>query len=135
MRTISAVFATLLLTALPAIAESQWLESGRLDPSQISAICKRTSDVRTLARMQMMSTGDAHWLRLTRQELVVEGFVMGEPPLNPGRCYVVARAGHAGETVRRFFEVRDFAVSPESATVFVLGRDYDPPSKSAPTNR
>jgi hypothetical protein len=72
----------------------------------------------------MTTTGGERWRRLSRQELVVEAFVMGSPPLDPGRCYVVARAGRAEETERRAFEVRDFAVSAESTTVFVIGRDF-----------
>src|SRR5271157_3641988 len=125
MRTLCSMIATLMFTTLPAMAQSKWLESGRLDTSEINAICNRASDVRTLARTQMRSPGNERWTRLSRQELVVEAFVMGTPPLDPGRCYVVARAGRAEETMRRVFEVRDFAVSAESTSVFVIGRSFE----------
>lgn len=130
MRTLSSIIATLLFTTLPAMAQSKWVESGCLDTSEVSAICKRASDVRTLARTQMISSGNERWTRLSRQELVVEAFVMGTPPLDPRRCYVVARAGRAEETGRRGFEVRDFAVSAESTSVFVIGRGFELPPKS-----
>jgi hypothetical protein len=112
------------------MAQSKWVESGRLDTSEVSAICKRASDVRTLARTQMTSPGNERWTRLSRQELVVEAFVMGTPPLDPRRCYLVARAGRVEETARRVFEVRDFAVSAESTSVFVIGRGFELPPKS-----
>ena len=102
------IVAALLLAAAPAMAQSKWVESGRLDPSEVSALCERASDVRSLARNQMTTTGDARWLRLSRQELVVEAFVMGRPPLDPVRCYVLARAGPVEDAERRVFEVRDF---------------------------
>ncbi len=116
------------------MAQSKWLESGSLDPSEVSALCERASDVRVLARRQMITTGDERWLRLSRQQLVVEAFVMGRPPLDPGRCYVVARAGLGEETDRRVFEVRDFAVNTKGTTVFVIGRDFPlPPEIAEPT--
>jgi hypothetical protein len=110
-----------------ALANSEWLESGRLAVAEIRALCERVSDVRQLARMQMISTGNARWRRLSRQELVIEATVMGVPPLNPSRCYVIARAGRNEEGERRAFEVRDFVVTPERTSVFIIGRDYDPP--------
>ena len=115
------------LAAPSALAESAWLESEHLTQSEIRTLCERVSDVRTLARMQMMSSGDARWLRLSREGLVIEAAVMGASPLDPGRCYLIARAGQAGDTVRRAFEVRDFAVSSERTSVFVVGHAYDPP--------
>ena len=131
MRRLRAVVAMLVFATPPAMAQSKWVESARLDPSEVVALCERTSDVRLLARTQMTVTGNARWLRLSRQELVVEAFVMGTPPLDPGRCYVVARAGLAEDTERRIFEVRDFGVSPESTTVFVVGHSLALPPKSA----
>jgi hypothetical protein len=128
MRRLSSIIATLLLTTMPAMAQSKWLESARLDTSELSAICKRASDVRTLARTQMITSGNERWKRLSQQEFVVEAFVMGKPPLDPGRCYVVARAGRAGESSRRVFEARDFAVSGESTSVFVIGRGFELPA-------
>jgi hypothetical protein len=71
-------------------------------------LCDRVSDVRLLGRMQMISSGDDRWRRLSRQELVIEAAVMGVAPLDPSRCYVIAHAGPAEEGERRIFEVRDF---------------------------
>jgi hypothetical protein len=124
MRAPGSIIAALLLAAPPAMAQSKWVESGRLDPSEVGALCVQASDVRSLARNQMITIGGERWRRLSRQELVVEAFIMGAPPLDPGRCYVVARAGRGEETERRAFEVRDFAVNAESTTVFVIGRNF-----------
>jgi hypothetical protein len=135
MRTLSSIIATLLFAAPPAMAQSKWLESGRLGPSEVSALCGRAGDLRTLARKQMTTTGDQRWRQLSRQELVVEAFVMGAPPFDPGRCYVVARAGLAEEIERRIFEVHDFAVSAEDTTVFVVGRNFVLPPKSGESMR
>jgi hypothetical protein len=106
MRTLISIIATLLFTAPPAMSQSKWLESIRLDPSKVSALCERAGDVRSLARSQMTAAGDVRWRELSRRKLVMEAFVMGTPPLDPGRCYVVARAGLAAETERRVFEGR-----------------------------
>ena len=135
MRTLSTIIATLLFGTPVAMAQSKWLESGHLDPSEVNALCERASDVRVLARRQMTTTGNEHWLRLSRQQLVVEAFIMGRPPLDPGRCYVVARAGLAEETERRVFEVRDFAVNAAGTTVFVIGRDFPLPPEVVEPSR
>ena len=136
MRTLCAIIAPLLLFATPpAMAQTKWLESARLDPSEVSALCERASDARSLARTQMTVTGNERWRRLSRQELVVEGFVMGAPPLDPERCYVLARAGLGDDAERRIFEVHDFVVSPESTTVFVIGRSVALPQKDAGPSR
>jgi hypothetical protein len=135
MRALSPITATLLFATSSAMAQSQWLDSGSLNPSEVSALCERATDVRLLARDQMITIGNERWRRLSRQELVVEAFVMGSPPLDPGRCYVLARAGLAGDTERRFFEIRDFVVSAESTTVFVVGRDFALPPSSADASR
>jgi hypothetical protein len=135
MRTLGTIIATLLLGTSPATAQSKWLESGRLDRSEVSALCERASDVRELARSQMTTTGGERWLRLSRQRLVIEAFVMGRPPLDPGRCYVLARAGLGEETERRIFEVRDFAVNAAGTAVFVIGRDFPPPAETAEPSR
>lgn len=121
--TATVLFATMQL----ALAESRWLGSGRLDVSEITGLCERVSDVRLLARMQMISSGNARWRRLSRQELVIEAAAMGVPPLDPGRCYVVARAGPVDESERRAFEVRDFIVSIDGTSVFLIGGAYDLP--------
>jgi len=118
----------LLCTGHTALAETEWLQTGRLAVAEIRALCERISDVQLLARKQMISTGNARWRRLSRQELAIEATVMGVPPLNPDSCYVIARAGE-GEKERRAFEVRDFTVSPVRTSVFIIGRDYDPPPK------
>lgn len=125
MRVFCCFAALLLCTNRTALAD-EWLESGRLAAVEIRALCERVSDVRQLARMQMISIGNARWRQLSRQELVIEATVMGVPPLNPSRCYVIARAGR-NEGERRAFEVRDFAVNPDQTSVFIIGRDYDPP--------
>jgi hypothetical protein len=135
MRTLCAIVALLLFATPPAMAQTKWLESARLDPLEVSALCERASDARSLARTQMTVTGNERWRRLSRQELVVEGFVMGAPPLDPERCYVVARAGLPEDAERRIFEVHDFVVSPESTTVFVIGRSVALPQKDAGPSR
>jgi hypothetical protein len=111
----------------PAAAESLWVESARLDVSEVRDLCERVSGIRLLARMQMIATGDERWRRLSRQELAVETTIMGAVPLDPGRCYVIARAGPAEDGERRAFEVRDFAVSSERTAVLVVGRAYAQP--------
>jgi len=96
--------------------------------SEIKVLCDRVSDVRLLGRMQMITSGDDRWRRLSRQELVVEATAMGVAPLDPSRCYVIAHAGPAAEGERRAFEVRDFVSNTERTSVFVIGRAYDSPS-------
>lgn len=135
MRTLGLMIATLPFVISPAMAQSKWVESKSLDPAAVGAHCKRASDVQSLARWQMITAGDTRWMRLARQELVVEAFVMGAPPLDPGRCYVVARAGRAQESERRAFEVYDFAVNAEKTTVFVIGHTFQLPSNSGKPNR
>jgi hypothetical protein len=127
MRALWLVIATLLATTPSVLAESKWLESGRLETSEIKVLCDRVSEVRLLARMQMISAGNDRWRRLSRQALVIEAVVMGAPPLDPGRCYVIARGGPTDEGERSVFEVRDFTVSPESTSVLTIGRAYDEP--------
>jgi hypothetical protein len=127
MRALWLVATALFATTQSAWAESKWLESGRLPRSEIKGLCERVGDVRLLARMQMISAGSERWRRLSRQELVIEAAVMGAPPLNPERCYVIARGGMAGETERSAFEVRDFTDSPERTSVLTIGRAYNAP--------
>ncbi len=128
MRSLSlGIAAALLATTTSALAESKWLESGRLDTSDIRALCEQVRDLQLLARMQIIASGNERWRSLSRRELVVEAAVMGVPPLDPGRCYVIARAGLAGDTERRAFEIRDFVVGTERTSVFVVGRAYDAP--------
>src|SRR5215471_20405110 len=128
MRALYAVIVTAMFaTTHPALAESKWLESRRLETSEIKVLCERVSDVRLLARMQMISAGKDRWRQLSRQALVIEAAVMGTPPLDPGRCYVIARGGPTDEAERSVFEVRDFADSPERTAVFTIGRAYDEP--------
>ena len=105
----------------------QMVGSGRLKVSEIKVLCDRVSDVRLLGRMQMITSGDDRWRRLSRQELVIEAAAMGVAPLDPSRCYVIARAGPAAEGERRAFEVRDFTSNTERTSVFVIGRAYDAP--------
>ena len=131
-----AIMATALFaTANSAWAESKWLESGRLDTSEIKVLCERVSDVRQLARMQMISVGNERWRRLSRQELVIETAMMGLPPLDPGQCYIIARGGPTDEGERSAFEVLEFTVSPERTSVFTIGRAYDAPPGSAHPDR
>ncbi|WP_406856125.1 hypothetical protein ABEG18_00400 [Alsobacter sp. KACC 23698] len=112
--------------AIPSLvqAKTEWLQSARLTGSEIAALCERVRDVRLLARMQMISSGSERWRKLSRQELVIESATVGVLPLEP-RCYVIARAGPAGEKERRAFEVHDFLVSPDGVSVFVIGRAYN----------
>ncbi len=111
-----------------ATAESKWLESGRLDVSEIRVLCEQVSGVRLLARMQMISSGNERWRSLSRRELAIEAAFMGIPPLDSGRCYIVVRAGAAGDIERRAFEVRDFAVSAERTSVFIVGGSHEAPA-------
>ena len=127
MRVLWLVAAALFATTHSALAESKWLESGHLQASEIKGLCERVGDVRLLARMQMISAGNERWRRLARQELVIEAAVMGAPPLNPERCYVIARGGSTDEGQRSAFEVRDFTVSPERTSVLSIGHAYDVP--------
>ncbi len=133
MRARSLAIAVLLATAYSAMARSKWLESKLLDLSEIRALCERVSDVRPLARMQIAVAGNERWRHLSRQGLVIEVAGMGVPPLDPSRCYVIARAGSPDEREQRIFEVRDFADNPERTSVFVVGRDYGPPPGACPT--
>jgi hypothetical protein len=110
-----------------AMAESKWLESSRLGVSDVRLLCERVSGVRQLARMQMIASGNERWRSLSRRELVVEAAIMGIPPLDPDRCYAIVRAGPAGDSERRAFEVRDFAVGTERTSVFVVGRAHEQP--------
>jgi hypothetical protein len=121
---------TLFATSYSALAESKWLESARLNVSEIKTLCDRVSDVRLLGRMQMITSGDDRWRRLSRQELVIEATAMGVAPLDPNRCYVIAHAGSAAEGERRAFEVRDFASNTEQTSVLVVGRAYDAPLRA-----
>ncbi len=121
--------AVLLAATYPARADSRWLESGRLDVSEVRALCEQVSDARLLARMQMIASGDARWRRLSRQELVIETVVMGEPPLDPDRCYAIARAGPAHDSERRAFEIREFAAGPERTSILAVGRVHDLPGE------
>jgi hypothetical protein len=127
MRALCLITTALFATTHSALAESKWLESGRLEVAEIRVLCDRVSDVRLLARMQMISAGSERWRRLSRQELVIEAAVMGTPPLDPGRCYVIARGGSTDEGERSAFEVRDFTVSPERTSVLAIGHAYDVP--------
>ncbi|WP_027527546.1 hypothetical protein [Bradyrhizobium sp. Ec3.3] len=117
----------LFATSHSALAESIWLETGRLNVSEIKVLCDRVSDVRLLGRMQMITSGDDRWRRLSRQELVIEATAMGVAPLDPSRCYVIAHAGSVAEGERRAFEVRDFISDNERTSIFVIGRAYDAP--------
>lgn len=126
MRALWCGMASVLFATNSAMAESRWLQSGRLDVSDIRLLCEQVRDVRLLARMQMISSGNERWRSLSRRELVIEAAVMGVPPLDPSRCYVLARAGQAGDAERRAFEIRDFAVDTERTSVFVVGRASEP---------
>jgi hypothetical protein len=122
-----AITASLFAATHSALAESKWLDGRRLDVAEIRALCDQVDDVRLLARMQMISAGKARWRRLSRQKLVIEAAAMGVPPLDPDRCYVIARGGSTDEGERSAFEVRDFIVSPERTSVFTIGHAYDAP--------
>ena len=121
--------AVMLLLAVngPAFAESAWLESARLTVPERQALCARISDIRMLARQQMIASGDAEWRRLARLGLTFEAAVMGTPPLDPGHCYVIMRAGQGDDIMRRAFEVREFTTNPDETLAFLVGRNFDPP--------
>jgi hypothetical protein len=123
------IAAAMLVTASSAQAGSEWLDSRHLEASEIRAHCERVSDIRLLARMQMISSGNERWRRLSRQELAIEATVMDVPPLDPGRCYVIARAGPADDGERRAFEVRDFVVGSARTSVLLVGHAYDLPKE------
>jgi hypothetical protein len=129
MRALCLIAATVLSATVSSVqADTRWLQSGHLDVPEIVSLCEQVRDVRQLARMQMIASGGERWKRLARQSLDLEAAVMGAPPLDPGRCYIIARAGPADDRERRAFEVRDFAVTPERTSVFVIGGGYDAPA-------
>jgi len=134
MRTPGSIVAGILFAASPAFAQSLWLDARTLDSLETGVLCEQASGIRTLARNQMITTGGERWRMLARRQLDVEAFAMGAPPMDPNRCYVVARAG-LGDTERRAFEVLDFAVSDERTTVFVLGRNFPLPLEGAELSR
>lgn len=121
----------LVLAPCSAMAESKWLDSRRLEAPEVSTLCGQISGVRLLARMQMISSGNGRWRLLSRQELVIESAMMGVSPLDPGRCYLIARAGTTDEKERRAFEVRDFAAGPERTSVLTVGHAVDAPATLA----
>jgi hypothetical protein len=133
MRTLCLI-AAIAFTAMTssARAETRWLQAQRLDLPDVAALCEQVRDIRLLARMQMIATGGEKWKRLSRQDLDLEATVMGVPPLDPTRCYIIARAGPADDRERRAFEVRDFAVNAERTSVFIVGRSYDAPALAQP---
>lgn len=136
MRTLCLIAAiAFTATTSSAPAETRWLQSGRLDVPDIASLCEQVRDVRLLARMQMIASGGEKWKRLSRQDLDLEATVMGVPPLDPARCYIIARAGPADDRERLAFEVRDFAVNPERTSVFIVGRAYDAPAPVQPLDR
>jgi hypothetical protein len=63
MRTLCLGVAMLLLCSDRTALADEWLESGRLAVAEIRALCERVSNVRQLAQMQMISTGNARWRR------------------------------------------------------------------------
>lgn len=113
------------------MAESKWLDSRRLEAPEVSTLCGQISGVRLLARMQMISSGNGRWRLLSRRGLVIESAMMGVSPLDPGRCYLIARAGTTDEKERRAFEVRDFAAGPERTSVLTVGHAVDAPATIA----
>ncbi len=58
--------------------------------------------------------------------------MMGVPPLDPNRCYVIARAGTVDEMERRAFEVLDFVDSTEQTSILAIGRAYEVPPDGVP---
>jgi hypothetical protein len=111
----------------PAVA-ADWVDASKLTQEELRAMCDRASDVKLLARMQMLTSTDAEWREFSRQALTIEGFAMGVPPLDPTKCYVVARAGGNADPKgrqRRAFEVRDFTHSPERTLIMVIGRQTE----------
>jgi hypothetical protein len=116
--------AFLIATCAGPAGAADWLDARRLTQDELRGLCDRASAVKLLARMQMLSSPDAEWRQLSRQALTIEGFTMGGDPLDPAKCYVVARVGKSADLdsmQRRAFEVRDFAHSPERTLVMVVG--------------
>lgn len=112
---------------VPAFA-AEWIVAQNLSEHQLRELCGRTSGVTLLARTQITSASGEEWRRRSRRALVIEGFTMGASPLDPTKCYVVARANEGGAAdalpLRRAFEVYDFAHSSEQTLVMVVGRHY-----------
>ncbi len=63
--------------------------------------------------------------------IVIDVVMMGVPPLDPNRCYVIAR-GTVDEMERRAFEVLDFVDSTEQTSILAIGRAYDVPPDGVP---
>lgn len=121
----AAVLLAMAAAGQPAKAASDWLEAAKLSADELRHLCGQARDLTAIARSQLLSAGDADWLRLSRLDVAVDRIAMGTPPLDPGKCYVVVRAGSAaaggGEVAWRAFEVHDFARSAERTQVMVLG--------------
>jgi hypothetical protein len=105
-------------------AAAEWLDARKLPLEELRRLCARASDAKMLARVQMLSSPDAMWRKLSRQALAIERVTMGEGPLDATKCYIIARAGsgEGGENsiARRAFEVRDFAHG-ERTLILVVG--------------
>lgn len=115
----------------PAFA-AEWVRTQSVSEYQLRELCARASGVTTLARTQMVSAAGEEWRRRSRQTLFIERFVMGFSPLDPTKCYVIARAGEGDDTnksrLRRAFEVHDFAHGSERTLIMVVGRHYSLPA-------
>jgi hypothetical protein len=104
---------------------AEWLDARTLSNADLRHLCADANEVMLLARMQMVTAQNAQWRRLSRESLAIEVIAMGAAPLDPAKCYVVARAGGSGDlssgSQRRAFEVRDFSHSPEQTRIMVIG--------------
>ena len=72
---------TALVAGPPAIG-ADWLDARTLSEERVRELCALASDVRHLARQQMLLGADARWRSLSSRSFVIEGFEMGTPPLD-----------------------------------------------------
>lgn len=132
MRSIAwiALLAAICIRA-PAFA-AEWVRTQSVSEYQLRELCARASGVTNLARTQMISAAGDEWRQRSRQALSIERFMMGSSPLDPTKCYVIARAGEGNDTnksrLRRAFEVYDFAHGAERTLIMVVGRHHSLPA-------
>jgi hypothetical protein len=122
------ILAAFIVYAGVPLSAAEWVNAGHLSNERLNELCSRASGLTMLARTQIGLSHNGEWRRLARQMLEVESFTMGTSPLDPSKCYVIARAGQKttfeGDIRRRAFEVRDFSQSSDRTLVMVVGTHF-----------
>lgn len=108
-----------------------WVEARVMSPDQLSVLCTGRAGLRLLARTQITTSGDETWKSLARAGYVIERIGLGEAPLDPGKCFVIVRAG-SEVAHRRAFEVRDFIVGEGEVEILLLGAQFPVADSSLP---